>query len=295
MIQYKRTSKERILVFGGSGMVGSRLVQLLSPLYSIFAPTRSQVDLLDKKSVRQYIERFKPQHIIYAAGVADIEKAEILRNDAFHINAKALEYITKYANEQGSAVHYFSTNAVFDGTLKTRSYTEKDKTNPVSIYGKSKVLGEEIVLRAAKKNSVIRLIMVYSNVYTRRLSFTQKILSFLQKKETVVGITDQFANPTFVDDAVFAINVIIKNKKAGIFHLGSLNAMSNFEFIQELAKTYHIDNTSIVPATFAEFYKMSNVQRPQYGSLDVSKFTKTFGGNILHTIQQDLLLFKNQT
>lgn len=285
--------KKKLLIFGGTGMVGSRLVQLLYSFYKLYAPPHSEIDLTNKYKVEKVIEKLKPNHIIYAAGLIDIEKAEVEKKEAFLLNAKVLEFITKKAKLLDSTVYYISTNAVFDGT-SSKPYTEENIPNPISIYGKSKYTGEQIVLNSSRKNSIIRLVMVYSNVYKRRQSFAQKILVLLKRKEKVMGITDQFSNPTFVDDAVWGINEIIKSKKSGIFHIGSLNHMSNFEFAQKLALTFNFKKGNIVPTTFNEFFKNSIAKRPRHGILNVRKFTQIFNRDILHNIDQSLKLFKNQ-
>src|SRR3989344_2943943 len=124
----------KILICGGSGLVGSRIIELLGDKYQIIAPSHQQVDLSDKKQMEGFITKTKPSHIIYAAGLTSIDNAEENPEQANLLNVKAPSFIAKCAITINASVLYFSTDAVFDGFKSSQPYLEDDKTHPVSNY-----------------------------------------------------------------------------------------------------------------------------------------------------------------
>lgn len=286
------SEKLKILVFGGSGLVGSRIRQLLGIKYKIIAPSHLQVDITNKEKTKQIIKETKPDYIIYAAGLTSVDKAENYPKIAFSLNAKVPAFIAKYAASIGIPVLYFSTDAVFDGTKSNRPYVESDKPHPLSRYGKSKLLGEQQVLYASKKNCIARIIMVYSHDFTKKKLFVQIALDALKKGEKIFGVIDQVVNPVYVDDIVAAVDLLIKSKSYGIYHLGATDYVTNYEFVKRMAKIFNLNEGLVEKISFDEFFKGKPSPRTKFCWLDTSKFRKKFGNNILHSTYEGISLFK---
>jgi len=286
---------QNVLIFGGSGLIGSRVIELLSNKYQIFAPSHLGVNVSDKKQIEQIINKSKPNYIIYAAGLTSVDEAEKFPKFAYSLNVQAPGFIAESAASIGIPMLYFSTDAVFDGSKSSKPYTEKDKPHPVSEYGKSKLLGEQIVMNASKKNCIVRVITVYSHKFTKRKRFIQIALETLKKGEKFYGVIDQVTNPIYIDDIVWAVDLLIESKSSGIYHLGTIDYVTNYEFVKKLAKAFNLSQKLIAEISLDEFYRGKPAQRTKFCWLDTSKFRKKFGDNILHSVDESLKLFKKNS
>ena len=282
----------KILLFGGTGLVGSRFQELLKNEFEIIAPSHADVDLLNPGQIKQTISDLEPDQILYAAGYTNVDKAEEEEELTYNLNATAPQVVAESA--KGVPVIYLSTDYVFDGTKSDKPYTEEDKTNPLSTYAKSKTKGEGIILSADNKNSILRLIMPYSGVYTRKMDLARIIVSKLKNNEKILGVSDQKVNPIFVDHLVFAIAEVLKVKASGIYHLGATNFTSPMEFAKLLALEFNLDQDLIEQTTLEEFSKSRKATRPKDSWLDTGKFITQFGNGILHSVEKGVKDFKSQ-
>lgn len=282
----------KILLFGGSGLIGFRIRQLLGDKYQISAPSRSEVNVTDKIQVYKFIELLKPDYIIYSAGLTSVDEAEQNPKLAYLLNAEVPAFIAKKAESFDIPMLYFSTDAVFDGSKSSSPYLENENTNPLSEYGKSKLLGEQMVMDASSRNCIVRIIIAYSYTFTKRKRFIQIALETLKKEEKFAGVKDQIANPIYVDDVIDAVDLLIKSKSHGIYHLGARDYVTNFEFVKKLARHFNLNEKLVVGVSFEDFFKKKGAPRTKFCWLDTSKFRKKFGNNILHSIDESIELLK---
>ena len=287
--------KDKILVLGGSGLVGSRVVDLLSDQFDLIAPGHDQLDVTNAMQVKDGVEEIKPTLILYAAGFTDVDLAEQKKEECLLLNVKAVEFFAAEAAKLNVPFYYLSTDYVFDGTKEDRPYTEEDAPNPVdSVYAKSKRNGELVALAGNSKNGVIRLIMPFSAVYKRKMDLPRLILDKLKKGAKVTGIVDQKVNPIFVDDLVWGMAKILQNRASGIYHLGATSFTTPNGFIRQLASKFNLPQNLVEDITFQKFSKTRKAKRPQNTWLDTTKFRTQFGDGILHTIEQEISMFKSQ-
>lgn len=289
-----KNQKQKILIYGITGLVGTRLGQLLSKKYNLIGPPHSLLDLKDKRGIHQNLLDTQPSKIVYCAGITKVDQAQVNKKLAFDINYKAIDFISKKAAKLGIQIIYLSTDAVFDGRQKTRPYTETDPTNPISVYGKSKLAGEDATLNASNNNVVVRTIMIYSANFQHKLDFARVTYFSLRNNQFFEGIVDQYVNPTFVDNLVNALDKIIANKVSGIFHIAAKDYVSNYEFAKKIANKFNFDTHLLKKVYFEDFFKDKPAPRTQYSWLDTRKFQKLFGKNILKTINKSLTEFKKQ-
>ncbi len=282
----------KILLFGGTGLVGSRFQELLQYELNIIAPSHTDVDLLDPDQIKQNVNDIKPDQILYAAGYTNVDKAEEEGELSYKLNSKAPEVISETV--KGIPVIYLSTDYVFDGKKSDNPYTEEDIPNPLSTYAKSKRKGEEIILSASPKNLVLRLIMPYSAVYTKKMDLARIILSKLKNNEKILGVSDQKVNPIFVDHLVFAIAEVLKVKALGIYHLGAISFTTPLEFSKLIAAEFNLSQNLIEQTTLEEFSKSRKAIRPKDSWLDTRKFISEFGNGILHSVEEGIKDFKAQ-
>lgn len=266
-----KDSNRKIIVYGGTGLVGSRIVELLSSSFEIIAPSHSEVDLLNKNVVEKHLKKNSPNAIIYAAGLTSIDECEKNPDHAYLLNAKIPGFIAEKVAVLNIPLFYFSTNAVFDGANNRHPYKENDKPNPISTYGKTKLLGEEYVLSASYQNIIIRIIMVYPSNFNKKLDFARNIVKNLKANNKTYGITDQIINPIFVDDVIIALKRMLRKKITGIYHLGAIDYLTNYEFAIKIANVFHLNSSLILPITLDNFFKNSLGKRTKFSWLDTKK------------------------
>lgn len=283
---------KKVLLFGGSGFVGSGIKQFLSNRYQIIAPTHAEVDVTKREHITAIIEEIHPDNIIYAVGLTSVDKVEEESKLAYLLNAHIPSFVANESFSFDIPFIYLSTDAVFDGTKSASPYKETDKTNPVSIYGKSKLLGEQMVMNISNKNCIVRLIMPYSTVSSKRKNFVEVILGAFKRSERVYGIKDQVINPIPIFDIAEALHMLIKNRANGIYHLGATDYVTNIEFIRKLARIFNYNENLIQEISFEEFFRGKKAKRTKFCWLDTLKTRKEIGNNILHTIDEGIMFFK---
>ncbi len=282
---------KKILLFGGSGLVGSRIREILSTSYAIIAPTRSDVDVADASQATESMRGIKPDVIIYAAAISNPDVAEKKKEYAMLINATAPGVIASLAAKNLVPVLYLSTDAVFPGDQKERPYKEDDVVDPVNYYGFTKQKGEENVLDAFEKNCVLRLITVYSHFYPRKQDLARLAVRAFQSGEEFTGIIDQYFNPTYVDDAVWAIDYVIKKKIHGVLHFGAADSVSNYEFVKRIARIGGFSKANIREVALEDFYRGTRTKRGRYVWLDTSKAKEVLGEDVVLPIDTGIQRF----
>lgn len=283
--------RKSILLFGGSGLLGTRIQELLSQKYKILAPTREEVNLENKDDVERIVDEADSEIVVYAAGETNVDKAERDKAYAMTINSDAAGWVAKRAVRKNTQVIYFSTDAVFKGDQSERPYCETDILSPVNYYGITKAKGEEAILSTSKNNLVIRLITLYTSHYPKKLDFARIILKNLAERKPCFGIVDQFCNPTYSDDAVKGLDSVIERKITGIIHFGATDYVTNFQFAKEVAKQFGYEDSQILPITLSEFFKDKKASRAHYVWLDTTKAQRLLGRIILHTNLQNIQAF----
>ncbi len=213
----------KILLTGSNGQVGFELNKKLSALGEVIATDREELDLKNLHAIRTFIDQIKPEIIINLAAYTAVDKAESEPDLAYQINTLAPEVLADKARELDIPLIDFSTDYVFDG-LKKEAYVETDKTNPQSVYGKTKFDGEEKI-RTHTKHIILRTSWVFGS---HGNNFLKTILRLIQEKESLNIVGDQWGSPassSMLSDVTFKIvDTILKNKNFndyGTYHVTS--------------------------------------------------------------------------
>lgn len=209
-----------ILLLGKNGQVGRELTRSLLPLGQLTALGQSDLDLKDPVALKLYLENLKPDLIVNAAAYTAVDKAEKEQNIAFSVNATAVDILANYAKKHDSLLVHYSTDYVFDGTKQT-PYQETDTTNPLSIYGASKLQGEQVIRTSQCRHLIFRTSWVYSAFGH---NFIKTILNLARHKQTLSIVNDQHGTPTsaelIADLTVHAIIAHLHNRlSSGLYHL----------------------------------------------------------------------------
>ena len=200
----------KILLFGKDGQVGKHIYEIIKQKFIIRALNKKQCNFLNSKIVKRYIIKFKPDIIINTVAYTKVDLAEKNKDLCYKINSYALKDLAKIAKRKKIYLIHFSTDYIFDGE-KNKPYAEYDKTNPLNVYGKSKLLGEKFLKKFSKKFLVIRTSWIFSNYSS---NFLNNILNLMRSEENISIINDQIGSPTsaeFLSEMV--LHILNKYKK----------------------------------------------------------------------------------
>lgn len=279
---------KKILLFGGSGLVGSRIYKLSPKHFTVIAPTRDLIDVTRVDQIQESIRSLRPDSIIYAAAVSNPETAELEKDRAMQLNATSPAMIAEEAAKYHIPLLYLSTDAVFLGAQNHRPYREDDPLDPVNFYGFTKQKGEESVLSMSPKNCVLRLITVYSHFYPRKLDIARMAVQSFRAGKSFIGIVDQYFNPTYVDDVSAAVFGIIEKEIRGVLNFGAADYMSNYEFIKTIARVCGFSDAEVKEVTLMEFYKAHRAKRGHFVWLDTKKARKLLGKGVVSSIENGI-------
>lgn len=286
----------KVLVFGGSGLVGSRFIDLNRINFIINAPDSSEVDILNKDQVLRSIDQSDAEVVINFAAFTDVEAAEKQKGDknglAYQLNAIGVQSVAKVCQSLDKHLIHISTEYVFDGKKSNSPYTEEDLPGPINWYGQTKYFGEQSVLESGSKFTLVRISMPYSAYYNQKGDIARFFLGQLRNKSQIRAITDQQISPTLVDDIANVLALLIDRKPNGIYHVASINQTTSLRLAKLMAQIFNLDPSYITPITFEEYNRNKEAKLLKNSCLDCAKFTKEFGPGILHTVEESIELFK---
>jgi dTDP-4-dehydrorhamnose reductase len=265
----------KILVTGGNGQLGSEL-KVLSENFDaeFFFTDREELDITNADAVNEFIISTKPDFVINGAAYTAVDKAESDKETAFLINANAVGNIAAACISYNSKLIQVSTDFVFDGT-KSTPYKEADATNPLSVYGKSKLQGEQLCLQNNPNAIIIRTSWLYSSFGN---NFVKTMLRLSSERKELKVIFDQTGTPTYARDLAQAILHVIRHEKvntaSGIFHYSNEGECSWFDFAKETIELSG-NNCKVVPIETFEY--PTPAVRPRYSVLSKTKIIETFG------------------
>lgn len=275
----------KTILFGRNGQLGSELQRVLAPLGDVAAVDYQEIDLQNDSAVEEFIRSQSPSVIVNASAYTAVDRAEQEQELAFQVNGRAPELMAKLALELKAAFIHVSTDYVFDGMLG-RPYVETDRPNPLNIYGKSKLAGEQSVQRVGGAYLIFRTSWVYSMTGN---SFVNKILEWARKNPNLRVVDDQVGNPTWARSLAEMIGQLLEKadgspfdyfeKYAGVYHLAGRGYVSRFDMAKEIIRLASIREpgliSSLQPARTSEF--PAPAERPLFSALDCAHFESTFG------------------
>ena len=272
------SNKKNILVTGANGQLGMEFRKLAgkNPGYEFIFADRSELSITDAAAIESYFSQHSFTHCINCAAYTAVDKAETEKELAYEVNAQAPGYLAAFSKKFNAQFIHFSTDYVFDGN-GTIPYTESDQTNPIGIYGTSKLLGEKEVFKNNEQSIILRTSWVYSS-YGK--NFVKTMLRLMNERESIGVVNDQVGSPTYAADLAEAILRIISSNKEiipGIYNYCNEGIISWYDFALEIKK---LTNSKCIVNPIDTASYPTPAKRPQYSVLDANKIKQTFGVSI---------------
>ena len=259
---------ENILVFGASGQLGQCLQALAEErkIKNILFLPRAQANIVDTAALQETFKRYQPVYCINCAAYTAVDKAEDEPEAAIQINRDGVENLSKLCREFDTTLMHISTDFVFAGTGYI-PLSETDETNPINVYGRSKLAGEKIIPEYLDKYFILRTSWLYSEFGN---NFVKTMLRFGKERPELKVIWDQAGTPTYAMDLADCILTIIRNgsQQYGIYHYSNEGLISWYDFAKNIFELSQIE-VKVIPVRTAEYY--TKAVRPAYSVLDKAK------------------------
>ena len=228
----------KVLVTGANGQLGYDVVKELKKQdIDCFGATRKDFDLIDFEATEKFIVNYMPDVVIHCAAYTAVDKAEDEQGLCYLVNTSATENIAEICKKINAKMLYISTDYVFDGT-KDGFYEVDDTPNPINIYGKTKLLGEQAVQRIWNKYFIVRISWVFGE---HGNNFVKTMLKLGKEHKELNVVADQYGSPTYTADLAPLLVDMIKTDKYGIYHATNEGVCTWAEFAEEIFKIAQLD------------------------------------------------------
>lgn len=272
----------RLLVTGASGLLGSKVCELAirkgHEVYSAYSQHKPpmgktiQLDVSNENDVETTFKQMRPEAVVHAAALTDVDKCELEKELAWKTNAEGTRNIAELCNRNQVFLVYVSTDYVFDG--ERGMYKETDEPAPINYYGLTKLKGEESVKDLTNQFCIARSSVIYGSIpATGKINFALWLIHKLRKKEKVKIVTDQWNSPTLNTNLANMILEVLERELTGIFHLAGATRLNRYEFARSIAESFSLDANLITPVFSKDMQWIA--KRPKDSSMNVEKTSRT--------------------
>ena len=270
---------KKVLLIGAKGQVGQELQLTLPQLGEVISIGREELDLTNSEKISQLIREIHPDYLVNAAAYTAVDKAETEPELAYSINATAPKIMAESAEKIQAKFLHISTDYVFDGRKNT-PYLETDITNPLGVYGQSKLRGEEEIRTVNSQAIILRTAWVYGSY--GKSNFVKTMLRLGKEREELKVVVDQVGSPTWAKDIAAAITQLLINadNPAGIYNFSNSGVASWFDLTKAIFEEAKISGIPlkiqrVIPITTAEY--PTPAARPAYSVLSGQKISQQLG------------------
>jgi dTDP-4-dehydrorhamnose reductase len=251
----------KVLVTGANGQLGRELTEWRDSRFEIHGYSREFLDVSDLQQCRSIVAQVQPDAIIHCAAYTAVDKAEMEPDEAFRINSSGSRNIALAARENGAKLCLVSTDYVFDGTSQT-AYNEYDQPNPKTVYGKSKLAGEQLVQTLHERYFIVRTSWVYGKYGN---NFVKTMLKLSEERDELKVVADQVGSPTYTYDLAGFLFELVRTDYFGIYHASNTGTCSWYDFAKAIFAESG-KSTAVEPCTTAEFPRPA--PRPAFSMMD---------------------------
>ena len=272
----------KAIITGASGLVGSRVVELLQNFFEFIPLSHNECDITNGSAVEDKLTGTNFDVLLHLASYTQVDKAETEPMLVREINVTGTANLFNVCQKLQKKMIFISTDFVFDGT--NPPYDETSTPHPLSVYAQTKHDAERLI---ANKGMVVRISYPYRQEFAKKLDFVRVIRKLLSEGKEVKMVNDSLITPTFIDDIAYGLKYLIENYTAKIFHLVGTEALSPYSAGQLIAKTYGFNPNLLLPITYKEYFA-GKALRPRY--MDIRSQTNDFYK--MHSFSEGLQLIK---
>ena len=295
---------KRVFITGSNGLLGQKLVELLSnsPNYLLLCTSRQpasvfssdqlqyrQLDTTRRNDVETAVGEFEPEVIVNAAAMTNVDACETEREKAWRSNVTGVENLLHAAKLSGARLVHISTDYVFDG--KNGPYSETDRPNPICYYGRTKLASENLITTSGLPATIIRTMVLYGIARNVKANFALWLLANLKAEKPVKVVNDQIGNPTIAEDLAYGILKVIELGRLGLYNIAGPDLVSRYDFALALAKIFGFNKKLITPV------KTSTMKQPAPRPLKSGLITLKAQTDLdirLAGVEQGATIFRNQ-
>jgi dTDP-4-dehydrorhamnose reductase len=297
--------KKKVLITGSNGLLGQKLVQLLTEdeNYDVHASGKGAnrapsqegykyhtLDITNQAEVEKVISGIKPDFIIHTAAMTNVDQCESEKEGCWKQNVDAVQYISDAAAKTKSFLIHLSTDFIFDG--KDGPYDETAKAKPLSYYGESKLAAEKIVQKTKLKWAIIRTVLVYGLAHDMsRSNIILWVKKSLEEGKTINVVNDQFRTPTLAEDLAMGCYLVMENQSTGIFNISGKDMLTPYDMAIKTADFFKLDKKLIVKTDSTKFKQPA--VRPARTGFIIEKAIEKLGYDP-HSFEEGIQLLSEQ-
>lgn len=251
----------KVLVTGGSGLVGSYLIASQSKKFTWLAPDSKTLDITNQTQTNDYVTQHEFDYCLHLAAYTNVDQAEINKELCQRINVFGTQNLFTAVTSKKKPFILVSTDFVFDG--KQKYYDEDSTPKPINYYGLTKYQAEQIV---KDKAMIIRLSYPYGSFNKTKPDFVQTVSHRLKTQQTVQGITDSTFTPTYLADIANGLTYFLNHFQAKVYHLVGAESLSPYSAFIKITNVFNLDKTLIIPTSFNQYFQ-NKAARPKQGTI----------------------------
>ncbi|WP_430111623.1 dTDP-4-dehydrorhamnose reductase [Paenibacillus sp. B1-33] len=252
----------KILVTGANGQLGVDIVRLFFEKgHDVVGLGRSQLDITDMKRCKEVINDIQPDTVVHCAAYTAVDNAETDQDNAYLVNAIGTRNVAAASESVKAKICYISTDYVFDGN-NSRPYYEYDNTNPLTVYGKSKRAGEQLIQSLSSRWFIVRTSWVFG---ASGNNFVKTMLKLGKERESLQVVNDQWGSPTYTCDLSLFLEELISTEKYGIYHASNNGICTWFEFAKAIFEEARM-SVIVEPCTTEQFPR--SAPRPRFSAME---------------------------
>jgi dTDP-4-dehydrorhamnose reductase len=275
---------KKIAVTGASGLVGSRIIELLKDTFSFIPLSVQQMDITSQESVHSFMKDLSYDLVLHLAAYTNVNGAESEKEKAYLINETGTKNLLQEVQAAKKQFIYISTDFVFDGTQPP--YVETSIPHPISVYGESKYAGEQVV---GKDGMIVRISYPYRSAFEPKKDIFRTLKSLLEAGKPLQMVNDSLMVPTFIDDIAYGLKHLMNNYSNDIVHLVGKSAISPYQMAATIARVFLLDESLITPTSYEAYFE-GKAKGPRYS--DIRSIKNSF--HPMHSFEEGLYIIKNQ-
>jgi dTDP-4-dehydrorhamnose reductase len=270
----------KLLITGASGLLGTKLCEIAlrknHEVYSVYSQhkplhgTPVKLDILNLKAVRQTLDKTKPEAVVHAAALTDVDKCELEKELAWKTNVEGTRNMALSCSKANAKLVYISTDYVFDG--EKGNYEEEDEPNPMDYYGVTKLEGEKQAIQHCKNYAILRTSVIYG-WHPWKQNFAIWTINQLKQNKEITVVEDHYNTPTLADNLAEIAIEAVKKDLQGLYHASGSERISRYEFARQIAKTFNLNQNLVKPIKMNQLTAWI-AKRPKDSSLNTEKIQK---------------------